>query len=149
MSGVILLVLRIILTVALYSFVGWAIWLLWRDLSRQSELLEAHQPPSLFMEREFQGDPQPMRFSAMEIIIGRDPACDYTISDSTVSARHTRLVFRRGHWWVEDLQSTNGTFLNHQAVDEPVVITSGDKIRCGQVTLKLAIGEGQPNSEQG
>lgn len=149
MSGVILLVLRIFLVASLYAFVGLSVWLLWRDLARQSSLLATSQPPLLSLERDIQGDPQPRRYSGTEIVIGRDPACDYTISDSTVSARHTRLVFRHGHWWAEDLGSTNGTFLNQQPVDESVVITSGDKIRCGQITLRLTISDRLPQAEQG
>lgn len=148
MSGTILLILRIILIVVSYAFVGWSIWLLWRDLSRQSNLLATRQPPLLSVERDVDGDPQPVRFRTTEVILGRDPACDYTISDSTVSARHTRLSFRNGHWWVEDLRSTNGTFLNMEAVDEPVVITTGDQIRCGQVNLKLTISTAHSDNEQ-
>lgn len=140
MSGIVLLILRLTLTITLYTFLGWTVWLLWRDLSRQSSLLTANQPSVLTLERDVDGDPQPIRFRAIEVVIGRDPACDYTISDSTVSARHTRLVFRSGQWWVEDLHSTNGTFLNHEPVSEPVVITGGDQLRCGQVAFRLSIG---------
>ena len=147
MSGVILLILRIILVASLYAFVGWSVWLLWQDLSKQSRMLAAHQPPLLSLERDIEGDPQPVRFRTTELVIGRDPACDYTISNSTVSARHTRLAFRSGQWWVEDLQSTNGTFLNQEQVSEPIVITNGDRIRCGQVTLRLIIGERPGNTE--
>ncbi len=147
MSGTFLLILRVILIASLYAFVGWSVWLLWRDLSRQSNLLATRQPPLLSLERAVEGDPQPIRFGTTEVILGRDPACDYTISDSTVSARHTRLTFRNGHWWVEDLRSTNGTFLNQEPVEEPVVITSGDQIRCGQVNLKLTISATQREPE--
>jgi len=147
MSGVILLILRIILTLSLYAFVGWSVWLLWEDLSKQSRMLAAQQPPLLSLERDVEGDPQPIRFRTTEVVIGRDPACDYTISNTTVSARHTRLAYRSGHWWVEDLQSTNGTYLNQEPVGEPIVITSGDRIRCGQVTLRLMIGDSPGSSE--
>ena len=36
------------------------------------------------------------------------------------------LTYRQSQWWIEDLHSTNGTFLNQEAVLEPVVITDGD-----------------------
>ena len=84
-----------------------------------------------------------------ELTIGRDPACNCVISDSTVSAQHARLVFRQGQWWVEDLRSTNGTYLNQELVLDPLVITSGDHLRCGQAQFVITIQsmiEGKPGS---
>jgi pSer/pThr/pTyr-binding forkhead associated (FHA) protein len=63
------------------------------------------------------------------------------LEDSTVSAQHSRLSFRQGHWWVEDLRSTNGTYLNNEPISASLVITNGDEIRCGQVVLTVIIGE--------
>jgi serine/threonine protein kinase len=54
-----------------------------------------------------------------------------------VSRRHARLLCRPEGWLLEDLQSTNGTFLNNVAVspEQPVRVRSGDVICCGQLTL--------------
>jgi len=140
MTGIILLILRIAFTIGLFAFLGWSLWIIWRDLKRQSSTIDLRQPPLLILQRENNGDPQSRRFLVPEVLIGRDPFCDCIISDTTVSSQHSRLAFRQGHWWVEDLGSTNGTFLNQEQVISPVVITNGDQLRCGQVILRIMIG---------
>jgi pSer/pThr/pTyr-binding forkhead associated (FHA) protein len=141
MSGPVLLILRIALAASLYAFLGLAFYLLWRDLKEQTSLAASRQSPVLGLLRQAAGEMTPSRFNLPEVIIGRDPACDCTLEDSTVSAQHTRLSFRQGQWWVEDLRSTNGTYLNEEPVTTPMVITSGDQLRCGQATLTVTVGE--------
>lgn len=141
MSGPVLLILRIALAASLYAFLGLAFYQLWRDLKEQTSLAASRQPPVLGLLRQAAGEMTPSRFNLPEVIIGRDPACDCTLEDSTVSAQHTRLSFRQGQWWVEDLRSTNGTYLNEEPVTTPMVITSGDQLRCGQATLTVTVGE--------
>lgn len=51
-----------------------------------------------------------------ELLIGRHPACDVIIPAATVSRRHAQLTFRDGGWILQDLDSTNGTRVNGQAV---------------------------------
>jgi pSer/pThr/pTyr-binding forkhead associated (FHA) protein len=136
MSGPILLILRALLALALYAFLGWALFTLWRDLKRQSELLASRQPPDLTLTL---ADGISWRYATAEIILGRDPACDCCLDDPTVSTRHARLIYHHNQWWAEDLRSTNGTFLNQESVSTPVVITSGDELRCGQVVVQVAI----------
>lgn len=141
MSGIVLLVLRILIAASLYAFLGLALYLLWRDLLQHSRPAAFAQPPVLTLTRFADEEPVPMRFTIPEIIIGRDPACDFVLDDNTVSAKHTRLSFRQGQWWVEDLRSTNGTYLNQEPISTSLVITSGDEIRCGQVALNVTVGE--------
>jgi len=138
-SGIILLILRILLAVLLYAFLGWALFTLWRDLKRQGELLVARQPPPLTLVTQSTGHPVTQRYSQPEIILGREPACDFPLDDQTVSSRHARLSYHHQQWWLEDLASTNGTFLNGDALTAPVVITSGDELRLGQVGVKIEI----------
>ena len=140
MSAIILLVLRAALTLALYLFVGWALWLIWRDLKMQSRLLASRQPPPISLSIDGQEPPRRLDFTAPVITIGRDPASDFVLDEIAVSAQHARLSYRQGQWWLEDLHSTNGTFLNHEPVHEAIVVTSGDQVRCGPVTLNLSIG---------
>ncbi|RME74955.1 MAG: FHA domain-containing protein [Chloroflexi bacterium] len=85
-----------------------------------------------------------------ELVIGRAykdniPDIDlgpYGGSKAGVSRRHARLLFQDGQWFLEDLASTNGTFLNgiKIAPHQLVVFKDGDRIRCGQVELQLKIG---------
>ena len=146
MSGPILLILRILLTVLLYAFLGWALYTLWRDLKQQAELLAARQAPplSLALKRDItlaeDTVPTPHNFAQTEIVLGRSPACDLPLEDKAISARHARCTYHHGQWWLEDLGSTNGTFLNNEPVEMAVVITNGDEIRLGSMTVKVEIG---------
>jgi len=123
----------------LYAFLGWAIFILWRDLKRQGELIAARQPPPLILSTDSDGPPLTRHYTAPEVILGREPSCDFPINDQTVSAHHARLSYRQNQWWVEDMASTNGTYLNGESVTSPVVITHGDTLRLGQVGVKIAI----------
>lgn len=106
--------------------------------------------PSIPMLSLFQGGylTQPVfQCSSTEAIVGRDPACDLILADKTVSGQHARLSYQMTQWWVEDLQSTNGTRLNQEAVSSPVVLTSGDELCFGQLVFQVQIAtpdSGQP-----
>lgn len=141
MSATILLILRVLLAASLYAFIGLAFYLIWRDLQQQTLPSASRLPPTLTLVHITDEEPVPLSFTTQEIVIGRDPSCDFRLEDSTVSAQHSRLTFRRGHWWIEDLRSTNGTSLNQEPVTTPMVIASGDELRCGQITLMVTIGE--------
>jgi len=69
--------------------------------------------------------------------IGRAATCDVAVNDSYVSNQHARIYLRDGSWWLEDLRSTNGTYLNRTRVTVPTPISPGDEIRIGKVTLEL------------
>ena len=145
MSGQILLVLRIALALSLYAFLGWALLTLWRDLKRQSEMLAARQaPPISLLRPAIDGSFEPFRFVAAEILVGRDPVCDLCLDDKTVSAEHARLAYHHNQWWVEDLRSRNGTYLNQEVISSPIVVTTGDELRFGQVVLVVQVGDKQP-----
>lgn len=139
MSATILLALRIILIALLFGFIGWAFWLLWRDLRIQSATLTRPRLPSIQLT-SIDADPtQAKHFTRSQVLVGRDPAAELYLEDKTISARHARLYFEDTQWWVEDLGSTNGTLLNQERVVEPVVLASGDRLQFGQVAFTLII----------
>lgn len=144
MSGVIVLILRILLTICLYGFLTWAFITIWRDLRNQGQLLSAPPIPNLALAILDTEETQSLSFIKAEIIIGRSPNCDYSILDETVSARHARLRYHHNQWWIEDIRSTNGTFLNDERVTVPTVVVSGDELRCGQVNLLITITDKNP-----
>ena len=135
MSGVVFLLLRLILVVALYAFLGWALWTIRRDIKNRGEEYIDQGEARLYLLVDNDGTLQTLRFSGMEISIGRDPSCDCTLSSDRVSARHAFLHYHHNQWWIEDLGSTNGTYLNGDAVSSPVVVAPGDSLRCGDVEL--------------
>ena len=141
MSGSIVLVLRIIMALALYSFLGWAVYLLWRDVNKQGHTIAGRRVPNIGITiQPAKGSQIERHFSQPEIIIGRDPGCDIPIKgDDTISTRHAQLSYHHGQWWIQDLASTNGTFLNQSQLNMPTVITSGDEIQCGNGRLLVNI----------
>ena len=72
-----------------------------------------------------------------ENVIGR-LGDDIQVADSTVSRRHSKLVNRQGRWFIEDLGSANGTYLNGVKVLQSIVLTRGDQIRLGATLLVFA-----------
>ncbi len=139
MSGVVVLILRILMAIALYGFVFWAVYTIWKDLQVQSQTLASKKiPPLLIYPLDFL-DRNPIRFEVPEVILGRDPACSFVVPDETVSARHTRFSYHQNQWWIEDLHSTNGTYLNEEPISTLTVIVSGDEVRCGQTAFRVEI----------
>jgi pSer/pThr/pTyr-binding forkhead associated (FHA) protein len=141
MSAALVLVFRILLAASLYVFLGWAILILWRDLQRQSLTLGKRKIPGIQLAWQVDQQDQTRLFSTPEVTIGRDPSSDCPLPDDTISARHARLTYHHNQWWLEDLQSTNGTFLNQERLDVPTVIVSGDELRCGTVNVSIHIHE--------
>jgi hypothetical protein len=140
-SAIILLGLRILLAGLLYGFLGLAIYTLLRDLKQQGELLAARQPPPLTLTSLVKANAQSKHYIKPEIILGREPGCDFPLDDQTVSSKHARLSYHHQQWWLEDLTSTNGTFLNDEAVTAPVVITHGDELRLGHLWVRIEFGQ--------
>jgi pSer/pThr/pTyr-binding forkhead associated (FHA) protein len=71
------------------------------------------------------------------IQIGRAEACQIQVADTYASSFHARVFSRDGGWYVEDLGSTNGTYLNQQRVTAPAELRVGDRLRVGKTTLEL------------
>src|SRR6516162_6226315 len=69
------------------------------------------------------------------MIIGRGQNADIQIVDEGISRRHARVVCQEGAVAVEDLGSTNGTFLNGQKIGERAPLRDGDKIQVGSTTI--------------
>jgi hypothetical protein len=72
-----------------------------------------------------------------QITIGRAEDSTLVITDDYASARHARLVPRGGQWFVEDLGSTNGTYLDRAKVTAPTPVPLGVPIRIGRTSLEL------------
>jgi cell division protein FtsW (lipid II flippase) len=72
-----------------------------------------------------------------EAVIGRDPGCDITIPDPFVSARHARVCVSGGSYFVEDLGSANGTFINGRPLVGRERLLPGDRLQIGKVALTL------------
>ncbi|MGE5251072.1 MAG: FHA domain-containing protein [Bacteroidota bacterium] len=140
MSGLIALVLRLLLALALYGFLAWALYTLWTEIRREAGRVLIQRTPGISLTVYKSGAPALVKhFIQPEIILGRDPVCDIPIADETVSARHARLAFHHSQWWVEDLDSTNGTRLNRALITRPTVLTAADQISLGQIQILVGL----------
>jgi hypothetical protein len=141
MAGILLLILRLLLAAVLLLFLGWGLLVLWQDLKRHSELLADRLIPPITLAANLGESTLEFTFRTPEVFIGRESSCDVLLEDLTVSGRHARLAYLKGQWFVEDLQSRNGTFLNREPVLSQVVLADGDELRVGQVIIQIAIGD--------
>ncbi|HSV67664.1 MAG TPA: FHA domain-containing protein [Mycobacteriales bacterium] len=71
------------------------------------------------------------------IMIGRANDSTLVLTDDYASSRHARLTQREGDWYVEDLGSTNGTYLDRSKVTGPTHVPPGVPIRIGKTVLEL------------
>jgi len=141
MSGIVAFFLRILLTISLYAFLGWGLYTIWNQIRSNSLILSKSQITAITLTSlENEGGFQ-REFSQVEIFIGRDSTCDFPIGDETVSTHHAHLIYHHNQWWVEDLRSKNGTFLNGERVETPTVIITGDELRCGKIDFSITIKE--------
>lgn len=108
-----------------------------RDEQRPSPIPRRDAGPRRLVVTEgpLRGTTLPLASSA--ILIGRAPSCTLVLDDDYSSSRHARVYPEAGQWFVEDLGSTNGTYVDRQRVDGPVPVRPGSQIRVGQSTLEL------------
>ena len=86
-------------------------------------------------EGPLRGTTLPLTTSA--ILIGRAPSCTLVLDDDYSSSRHARIFPQGGQWFVEDLGSTNGTFLGTVRVEKPTPVLPGAHVRIGQSVVEL------------
>ena len=75
--------------------------------------------------------------SQQQITLGRANDATLVLNDDYASSRHARIFPQDGQWIVEDLGSTNGTYLDRQKVTRPMPVPTGVPIRIGKTVLEL------------
>lgn len=138
MIGSIVLILRIFLTISLYLFLGWILYILWHELKLHGTVLEARKVPPISLTIQIRKQElRVVHFHQPDFTIGRNAACECQINEESISSQHARLSFHHNNWWLEDLGSTNGTYLNNAALVTPTIVVSGDCFRCGESSLTV------------
>ena len=78
-----------------------------------------------------------INLSEQQITLGRANDATLVLNDDYASSRHARIFPQDGQWIVEDLGSTNGTYLDRQKVTRPTPVPAGVPIRIGKTVLEL------------
>jgi len=106
-----------------------------------TRVLQARTPPSksavlrLVEPKEARGRTYEV---GEEVTVGRASGCGVSLAgDTFVSQLHARLYRRDGRTWVEDLGSTNGTYVNSKRLTSPVSLRRGDRVQVGRTVLEL------------
>lgn len=152
MDSVVLSVIRIGLLVLLWVFILFALNALRVDANkaagtrrkvRKGSAVATPAPVSGEKARQLTVVDGPLQGSHMDIstvedlTMGRSADCDFVLGDDFSSSRHARLFRRGSEWYIEDLESRNGTFLNDSRIDQPERATTGADVRMGRTTVRL------------
>ncbi len=133
--GLVLLVIRIVLALILYAFLGLILLFLWKEI-QSHQASEIHNPPAILVLAD--GSDVDVKHSlTVNNRIGRAADNSLVLRDDTASAHHARLSFHEGQWWLEDLGSRNGTAVNGIALEGPLVVTYGDQIAFGRIEFRM------------
>ncbi len=155
MAGIVLMVLRyvflLLLLLFIFSLVKWMVG----DLKNLPADRQDFRPPaeapveqnadsrgadvSLTVLESSTPDLQPGDTFGVykEMFIGRSEENDITTMDSFASTRHACIYLIDEQYWLEDLNSTNGTFLNGVPISKPTVLANADRIKIGGITFQF------------
>lgn len=149
MSEQLLTILKFCLLALLYLFFLRVLWAVWSEL-RPSRAPAPPPPAKPRKQKKPKGEPigelvvvKPPEQAGVgysltdELTVGRAPGCQVRLDDTFVSQLHARVFTREGKYLVEDLGSTNGTYLNQRKVAGPMTMTAGDHLQIGSIVLEL------------
>jgi len=144
-SSALLTLFKAVFLALLYLFVFWAIRAARADLRTERPVSPLVAPTP----RERRAAPQSVVLTdergtelravplAGPVQVGRSESCQIVLADTFASSVHARLFDLDGAWFVEDLDSTNGTYLNDRRVSTPAELKVGDRLRIGRTMLEI------------
>jgi hypothetical protein len=145
----VLTVLQVVLLALLYFFIWRAVRAVVLDLYGPRERRRTRGEPKPRPAKRGRGTPTKVvllnerggkvsshRLSGT-LQIGRASTCEIRPSDNYISQLHAKISDRNGSWVIEDLGSTNGTYLNQRKVTIPTELAPGDRIRVGKTVLEV------------
>lgn len=148
MNAEIVFILRIFLAVILYGFIILVMVTIWRSLKSEIDKQAVKAVPRLTLRILDNENNIEKTFEQTSVTLGRDPTADLQINDSTISGKHAQFFFRQNQWWIQDLDSTNGSYLNQIQIEESMAVTDGDALRCGRVNVQITIEPLTPHQRQ-
>lgn len=131
-------VLRLLFLGLLYAFLWSVVHVLLRDLRVAAREPSAALGRLVVLSSPNQEPPVGATFALDAIAtLGRDVNNAIVLDDDFVSTSHATLTYRGRAWYVEDLGSTNGTFINGNPIDGISPLAFGDELQLGQVRFRL------------
>lgn len=102
----------------------------------QAPVQKGGKPPDRLILHQPGADPKSFDIGD-ELIIGRGDKCHVVLGDTYSSQIHARVFRRGGQLFIEDMGSTNGTYLNRRKVTSPLAVGRGDRARIGKTELEF------------
>lgn len=138
---VLLFVIRVLSALLLLGFLGLIAWLIYHDLRVTRAVLQdrrrSHGRIRAFRQGAEEQDEEHLFPLTPMTSIGRASTNSVVLDDDYVSSEHALIMLRGQQWWLEDLNSRNGTLLNGVQLTESTVISAGDVIIIGNMQLKV------------
>lgn len=135
------LILRVVFIFLLYFFVFQVVRVMTRELRAVAAVGQAAPDLRGALLVDDPGDSQLQRGDRFLLdpvtVIGRNRRANIYVDSAFVSGEHTQVSWEQGAWWVTDLHSTNGTFVNSRQVSVPTRLKTGDRIDIGGVRFQL------------
>ena len=152
MSEQLLFILKLCLLALLYLFFFRVLRAVWAEVSARPLAVAPVQAPAAARGGAAPGKAAGLRLKVVEgegkgkvydvgdeLTVGRAAGCQIALADDTfVSQLHARLFRREGRHFVEDLGSTNGTFLNRKQVSSPIALRRGDRLQVGKTVFEVS-----------
>ncbi len=154
MSEQLLTIFNVCLLVLIYLFFLRVLRAVWSEIGGRSAVPVPGPAPAARRQRAVSADESAHRAAQLivrepashagltftlvdEISMGRAAGCHITLDDTFVSQIHARVFRSEGQFMVEDMGSTNGTYLNRTRVGAPMVMHAGDLVQVGNTVLEL------------
>jgi hypothetical protein len=131
-----MLALRLGIVVVLYLFVLWAVRSLWADLFSPAPAMAPLSTARVVTLTTTGGDATAFPLRSVTTI-GRAQDNAIALASEFVSGHHAVLRLQKDGWWLQDLGSTNGTWVNDRRVTQLILVHTGDVIRFGSLVARF------------
>lgn len=133
-----LLIFRALLAILLYGFLTVVMVIIWRESTHNTKKSEVSPEAAALIEIDVTKATR--RYELRPVTaLGRSQDNHVVIDDPFASTHHAIIIWRDQRWWIEDLESHNGTQLNGHPLTAPELLSSGDRIQIGETELQFVL----------